>query len=54
MFYNNITEERSLINYSDLEEYFIGNLRYLDIPRTDPDWGFNDIADSAFANLTQL
>ena len=54
MFYNTIKKVAEASTFSDLEEYFMGNLRYLDIPPTNPDWGFNDIDDNSFSNLTEL
>lgn len=54
MFYNSLMMEDAASSNSDLEEYYLGTMKYCDVPPSEPSWGFNDISDHAFANLPYL
>lgn len=54
MVYNSIITKDSTSQGATLEQYFVGDIRYIDIPRTNSSDGFNDISEYAFANLPNL
>ena len=54
MVYNSIITKNASNSGITLEQYFVGDIRYIDIPRTNSSDGFNDISEYAFANLPNL